>query len=278
MGEAAPRHPPLVQLLTKQSAIVSGYFFVQLLLELGAAYGCFVAGDFFGIATKDYGYWALAGQAGAYLLCGYYAAGVFFDLFKLGRCRVFKLLDLPINLTVLPQLPPLMLRRCPLRGSLPVQRGLGCASSCLQRPGPGPGPVSTGGLAAAECAVPSGAGCKCQLRAPQPSGHTRSPLSPRLVDSSCMQTRARPPDPQPRTYKLCGASPAPAAWPQLTRPARRSTRSRSSTASTRWPTCCGCESQSAQPPVACLRLAAALPEAPSAALGPGADLAAASCN
>jgi hypothetical protein len=90
MGEAAPRHPPLVQLLTKQSAIVSGYFFVQLLLELGAAYGCFVAGDFFGIATKDYGYWALAGQAGAYLLCGYYAAGVFFDLFKLGRCRVIK--------------------------------------------------------------------------------------------------------------------------------------------------------------------------------------------
>lgn len=54
------------------------------LLDLGAAYGSFVAGSYMDIAAKEYGWIAIVGQAVAFILAGYYVTGALFDFFKLG--------------------------------------------------------------------------------------------------------------------------------------------------------------------------------------------------
>lgn len=74
----------LRKVLVKQGSKLSLLVVIQIFLDLGAAYGALVAGNFLGEASLQYGVAAVALQAVAYFLSGYYAIGAFFDLFKLG--------------------------------------------------------------------------------------------------------------------------------------------------------------------------------------------------
>ncbi|PRW59367.1 calcium sensor EFh [Chlorella sorokiniana] len=74
----------LRKVLVKQGSKLSMLVVIQVFLDLGAAYGALVAGNFLGEASLQYGVAAVALQAVAYFLSGYYAMGAFFDLFKLG--------------------------------------------------------------------------------------------------------------------------------------------------------------------------------------------------
>lgn len=61
---------------------------INTLLDSGAAYGSFVAGGYLGLASQDFGWPAVVGQAVAYILAGYYVTGAVFDFFKLGAVLV----------------------------------------------------------------------------------------------------------------------------------------------------------------------------------------------
>lgn len=74
----------LRKVLVKQGSKVSSLVVIQILLDIGAAYGAWVAGNFIGLAILDYGTPAVVLQAVAYFVAGYYAIGAVFDFFKLG--------------------------------------------------------------------------------------------------------------------------------------------------------------------------------------------------
>lgn len=68
--------PPFpLQVLTKQGSRLSLLVVIQILLDLGAAYGAYVGGLYLGGAAEQYGLPATLLQAVAFLLCGYYATG-----------------------------------------------------------------------------------------------------------------------------------------------------------------------------------------------------------
>jgi len=74
----------LRKILVGQSTKALVLVIFSTLLDSGAAYGAFVAGNYLGIASADYGWPAVIGQAVAYILAGYYVTGALFDFFKLG--------------------------------------------------------------------------------------------------------------------------------------------------------------------------------------------------
>lgn len=74
----------LRKILVGQSTKTLILVLFSTLLDSGAAYGAFVAGNYLGIASADYGWPAVIGQAVAYILAGYYVTGALFDFFKLG--------------------------------------------------------------------------------------------------------------------------------------------------------------------------------------------------
>lgn len=77
------------KIMSKQSSKAITFVIVQLLLDIGAAYGAFVAGNLLGdAATTGWGVAALFGQAISYFVAGYFASGAVFDLFKLGALGV----------------------------------------------------------------------------------------------------------------------------------------------------------------------------------------------
>ena len=78
----------LRKILVGQSTKAIILVLINTLFDAGAAYGAFVAGNFLGLATEQYGTPALIGQAIAYVLAGYYVTGAVFDLFKLGAVSV----------------------------------------------------------------------------------------------------------------------------------------------------------------------------------------------
>lgn len=78
----------LRKVLVGQSTKALLFIGVSTLLDAGAAYGSFTAGNFLGLASEQYGIAAIIGQAIAYLLAGYYVTGAVFDLFKLGAVAV----------------------------------------------------------------------------------------------------------------------------------------------------------------------------------------------
>lgn len=61
--------------MVKQGAKFSGLALIQVFLDVGAAYGAFVGGNFLGEAVPQYGFGAVALQAIAYFLSGYYFIG-----------------------------------------------------------------------------------------------------------------------------------------------------------------------------------------------------------
>ena len=73
----------LRKILVGQSQKALALVVVSTLLDAGAAYGAFAAGNFLGLASEDYGVAAIVGQAIAYLLAGYYVTGAVFDAFKI---------------------------------------------------------------------------------------------------------------------------------------------------------------------------------------------------
>ncbi len=66
---------PSKQVMVKQGAKFSGLALIQVFLDLGAAYGAYVGGNFIGGGIPQYGLGAVALQALAYFLAGYYAIG-----------------------------------------------------------------------------------------------------------------------------------------------------------------------------------------------------------
>jgi alpha-D-ribose 1-methylphosphonate 5-triphosphate synthase subunit PhnG len=78
----------LRRILVGQSTRAVVLVLVSTLLDAGAAFGAFTAGNFLGVATEQYGIPAVIGQALAYGLAGYYVAGAAFDFFKLGAVIV----------------------------------------------------------------------------------------------------------------------------------------------------------------------------------------------
>lgn len=81
-GELTPEE--LRKVMVKQGAKFSGLALIQVFLDVGAAYGAFVGGNFLGEAVPQYGFGAVALQAIAYFLSGYYFIGAFLDLIRLG--------------------------------------------------------------------------------------------------------------------------------------------------------------------------------------------------
>ncbi|KAI8113161.1 hypothetical protein M9435_003166 [Picochlorum sp. BPE23] len=73
----------LRKILVGQSKKALALVLFSTVLDMGAAYGAFVAGGYLGLASEDYGIAAVIGQAIAYLLAGYYVSGALFDVFKL---------------------------------------------------------------------------------------------------------------------------------------------------------------------------------------------------
>lgn len=67
-----------------QSTKIIGLVLFSTLIDIGAAYGSFTAGNFLGVSSIEYGIPAVIGQGIAYILAGYYASGAVFDFFKLG--------------------------------------------------------------------------------------------------------------------------------------------------------------------------------------------------
>lgn len=79
----------LRRVLVKQGGRFSLLVVIQILLDIGAAYGALVAGTFLGEAAQQGGGGlAVALQAFAYIVSGYYATGALFDFFKLGMLLV----------------------------------------------------------------------------------------------------------------------------------------------------------------------------------------------
>ena len=73
------------KIMSKQSSKAITLVILQLLLDIGAAYGAFLAGNLLGDAaiSQDWGVAATFGQAIAYFLSGYYVTGAAIDVFKL---------------------------------------------------------------------------------------------------------------------------------------------------------------------------------------------------
>ncbi|KAL4428570.1 hypothetical protein ABPG77_008882 [Micractinium sp. CCAP 211/92] len=79
----------LRRVLVKQGGRVSLLVVIQILLDIGAAYGALLGGNFLGQAAEQGGGGlAVALQAIAYFISGYYATGALFDFFKLGMLLV----------------------------------------------------------------------------------------------------------------------------------------------------------------------------------------------
>ncbi|KFM23111.1 Calmodulin-4 [Auxenochlorella protothecoides] len=77
----------LRKLLTQQAGKASLFVVFQILLDLAAAYGSFVAGSYLSAAASPggiAGFFTFLLQAGAFFVTGYYLSGAVFDAFKLG--------------------------------------------------------------------------------------------------------------------------------------------------------------------------------------------------
>lgn len=74
----------LRKVLVKEGTKFSALAVIQVFLDLGAAYGAWLGGNYLGMASEEYGSFAVALQAIAFFLSGYYAIGAVFDVFKLG--------------------------------------------------------------------------------------------------------------------------------------------------------------------------------------------------
>ncbi|KAL6774247.1 hypothetical protein ACKKBG_A24305 [Auxenochlorella protothecoides x Auxenochlorella symbiontica] len=77
----------LRKLLTQQAGKASLFVIFQILLDLAAAYGSFVAGSYLSAAASPggiAGFFTFLLQAGAFFVTGYYLSGAVFDAFKLG--------------------------------------------------------------------------------------------------------------------------------------------------------------------------------------------------
>lgn len=80
-GTLATKHPPVrpsQQLLTQQAGKASLFVIFQILLDLAAAYGSFVAGSYLSAAASPggiAGFFTFLLQAGAFFVTGYYLSG-----------------------------------------------------------------------------------------------------------------------------------------------------------------------------------------------------------
>ncbi|KAL4860223.1 hypothetical protein ACK3TF_000410 [Chlorella vulgaris] len=74
----------LRKVLVKQGSKFSGLVLIQVILDIGAAYGAGQVGMFLGNQSEQFGLPAVLLQAVAYFFSGWYAIGAVFDLFKLG--------------------------------------------------------------------------------------------------------------------------------------------------------------------------------------------------
>lgn len=76
----------LRKVLVKQSTKALGFVVFSTVLDAASAYVAFSAGSYLSTATEQYGLLGAIFSTGAFLVAGWYAAGVVSDVFKLGVC------------------------------------------------------------------------------------------------------------------------------------------------------------------------------------------------